>query len=1216
MVHRPADSRLLVNLLSHEKDYLKQLLHLLDQSQTSLASFSAYAAASPPPASQVIISVAGAFAGADEALRKYAGAVEQWQVQLRMLKEMEDEVANVMRDREILVTRLIKASKSSNQKSARESILATAGSSSSTLSFSNMKFEVPIGSKLATAQTELQACEAHLAIKERELEEMRTRTIRIGLQVRCRAMVECGWAWGEMGKEGLRALDMIDIPMPNGHGLPSHSRPTSEYQPPRSLDHGSSDHSSVTPSQSASQTAHFDLPFLPSSRPGSPKPQPPLPLPPIPSSSKPYTLNIPPAHSISELTLPNGYRHQIAREEEEEGAGSSAEEGDDMQDGAVQVHENTRFSKRGSSVINLPKKRNEAANGHGRAVSESLPNRRVKFQPSGSDSHLVRNGTGKGKDKERDIPVVYKKEPQRRGSVLGGIAAFFHVRGRHVTGDDADDGGSVSSKPWHTRTNKNLSKAKKGDDSSDDELPASASAPASTYPNYSSSLTASTSAPVIPDLNTGRLRKKSSAKRSSVQAVPLSSSRNRLSDVMEDVNAEKGWASDGAEPPPTSPPLPHSSHKKKGKKKARELSVDDVSGSGDSPNQKGKLPNGSGILTSSLPTEASISRNPSLSKHSTASTPATTSAAGETTIHPATPTRRNSASQHSSPPQWNGTAGSSRRRTASLDVGALKTQMPTKVLSGTGYPDLPRTSTTSTSTTPPTKKRRSASTSHAHNTDPGQSLMSIIEGVRQSRDGWAKMQDRVSPDPNRLLVSVKAPGSVVEKLGLFDEVTGDVKLNATQTQSKGGEKEIEPTPLVWQPRPNSPPPIASGSQSLSRSSTSQSKRAAQTPLRSALRHAGTSRSPSPGAASNSSSGTAGPVPSRSYVTTGASLSAPVAGPSKLRERLVVDTNPAPTNSPRAAPAEEETKRVPSPPPTPTQAHPLPAQASSSLMPKPDEEDGDDAASISSYVTVHESFAEGDEDGEEEGNNGNSTPRAETPPPIFPVVAPAIAPESQIGPSSTPGQGKREPSPAKSSTSTSTFVPDEVPSSSSAIPPPAHRDSPSPPSATPVPAKSEAPAPVASPSRSPSPPPPPVEKEQPNTTSHSVSSDGSASGSGSGSHSRPPNLTIRKSVRMALPPTFSTTPPALDDYDNGDGDGEGEGRRGRAPWSSPSPQKHVSTPTANGPHYHSSNDSQVWRSKIADETRVKDVWVDSSDDEDDDGGYNHAKRLLSKLSRKL
>lgn len=102
MVHRPADSRLLTNLLSHEKDYSKHLVHLFDHSQTSLASFSAYASASPPQISQVIIEVAGVLSGADDALRKYVASLEWWQEQLKMLKDLEDEVGNVMRDREIL----------------------------------------------------------------------------------------------------------------------------------------------------------------------------------------------------------------------------------------------------------------------------------------------------------------------------------------------------------------------------------------------------------------------------------------------------------------------------------------------------------------------------------------------------------------------------------------------------------------------------------------------------------------------------------------------------------------------------------------------------------------------------------------------------------------------------------------------------------------------------------------------------------------------------------------------------------------------------------------------------------------------------------------------------------------------------------------------------------------------------------------------------------
>jgi len=49
-----------------------------------------------------IIAVAGSFAGADDALRLYAISIEAWQEELRALKDFEDEVGNVIRDREIL----------------------------------------------------------------------------------------------------------------------------------------------------------------------------------------------------------------------------------------------------------------------------------------------------------------------------------------------------------------------------------------------------------------------------------------------------------------------------------------------------------------------------------------------------------------------------------------------------------------------------------------------------------------------------------------------------------------------------------------------------------------------------------------------------------------------------------------------------------------------------------------------------------------------------------------------------------------------------------------------------------------------------------------------------------------------------------------------------------------------------------------------------------
>jgi len=73
MVHRLADSCLLSNLLQQEKEYSKQLNQLLESSNASLASFTAYAAAS---GSHVIMSVADSLAGIDEALKQYVLGVD------------------------------------------------------------------------------------------------------------------------------------------------------------------------------------------------------------------------------------------------------------------------------------------------------------------------------------------------------------------------------------------------------------------------------------------------------------------------------------------------------------------------------------------------------------------------------------------------------------------------------------------------------------------------------------------------------------------------------------------------------------------------------------------------------------------------------------------------------------------------------------------------------------------------------------------------------------------------------------------------------------------------------------------------------------------------------------------------------------------------------------------------------------------------------------
>src|SRR6266508_4461649 len=101
--HRPPDTRLLTHLLNHEKEYAKQLLALLTTSSSSLASLSAYAASTSPVENEALKGVVGVLAGVDEALRRYGGVVEkEWMERMVRVKELEEVVGSVGRDREIL----------------------------------------------------------------------------------------------------------------------------------------------------------------------------------------------------------------------------------------------------------------------------------------------------------------------------------------------------------------------------------------------------------------------------------------------------------------------------------------------------------------------------------------------------------------------------------------------------------------------------------------------------------------------------------------------------------------------------------------------------------------------------------------------------------------------------------------------------------------------------------------------------------------------------------------------------------------------------------------------------------------------------------------------------------------------------------------------------------------------------------------------------------
>lgn len=102
MVHRTADARLLASVLSAEGNHTKALTQLLDASVTALAALSAYASAGSGPVSRAALAVTGHLRAAENALGKYAQACESWRPELVKLKDVEEDVSSILRDRDIL----------------------------------------------------------------------------------------------------------------------------------------------------------------------------------------------------------------------------------------------------------------------------------------------------------------------------------------------------------------------------------------------------------------------------------------------------------------------------------------------------------------------------------------------------------------------------------------------------------------------------------------------------------------------------------------------------------------------------------------------------------------------------------------------------------------------------------------------------------------------------------------------------------------------------------------------------------------------------------------------------------------------------------------------------------------------------------------------------------------------------------------------------------
>ncbi|WWC72214.1 uncharacterized protein I206_106176 [Kwoniella pini CBS 10737] len=391
--HRSSSDRLLNNYLDAQKSLSTSLLTLISHSHSSTSSLLAYVTSSPgvivpirkavrhaafegPLSPELMNDPHGGFDVDNHGQggwASYISSLDQFRKDLKQIHLLEEELSRVKRDREILVTRLIKTTKSRPTRSdlsalatsysthngpaqsSRSSVLSMSSNGSGTVSTKEGKR----AGKLADAQAELLGCEEHLRSLEVRIENERNKVMMRGLEERFRAMDVVGRMWVQQSKKGLRDLERLQDLPPDAFELDSNG--------------------SLAPSQSASQIAYED-----SSHRGVPFPR--------------------------GFGHPNGPGSITGSIQEEDEDGSSA---DEAQGGTLVVHENRPGSR--ASALH--------ARGGGTTPKPSplgVPSVNTQARPLSSTIGASRGGLH-GDDSD-DEPTNFRSGGRRAASDVGGMA--------------------------------------------------------------------------------------------------------------------------------------------------------------------------------------------------------------------------------------------------------------------------------------------------------------------------------------------------------------------------------------------------------------------------------------------------------------------------------------------------------------------------------------------------------------------------------------------------------------------------------------------------------------------------------------------------------------------------------------------------------------------------------------------------------------------------
>lgn len=176
--HASTDSRLLQNLIKSEKTYQSHLASVVQSSGTAAAALKAWGTSEARDVAQTSSQLADLLHDVADAQNNYLEAIKGYREALKDVADREASIRTIVKDRDILVSRLIKASKKNG--------------------------DVP------HAQRELTACEEVLEEEERALVGVKRRTFKEALSMRMKLMGDAGNRMVECAKEAILLLDDFD----------------------------------------------------------------------------------------------------------------------------------------------------------------------------------------------------------------------------------------------------------------------------------------------------------------------------------------------------------------------------------------------------------------------------------------------------------------------------------------------------------------------------------------------------------------------------------------------------------------------------------------------------------------------------------------------------------------------------------------------------------------------------------------------------------------------------------------------------------------------------------------------------------------------------------------------------------------------------------------------------------------------------------------------